>query len=244
MNRLLVGLWALCCAAQDLRIEPTFNAGAALQCGAERVYLDSFFVGLDGYQKPEAAEIERLVALPGPVLVLATHAHRDHWDVETLAKLLRRNSQAQFWGTAQTAGDLAKRFPKQVKVLPVDGSAQWGQVLLEYFALPHSGERWKTLENSAIAVTICGRRVLHPGDADLVAGRFNRIGRVDAALLPYWYFLSTEGLRVVRETLRPQAVWALHGDWNDRSWVEKVRAAYPTARIPSVFLKPSAGTAK
>jgi L-ascorbate metabolism protein UlaG (beta-lactamase superfamily) len=238
MNRFAVALWGLGCFAQDLRIEPTFNAGASLQCGAERVLLDTFFVGLDGYQKPSTAEIEKLMATPGPVLVLATHAHRDHWDVETLARLLARNAQASFWGTAQTAGDLAKRFPKQVRVLPIEGTAQWGQVLLEYFALPHSGERWKTLENSAIAVTICGRRVLHPGDADMVAARFERIGHVDAALLPYWYYLTPEGLRVVRETLRPQAAWALHGDWNDRSWVAKVKAAYPTARIPSVFLKP------
>lgn len=238
MNKLGVALWVACSYAQDLRIEPTFNAGAALQCGAERVYLDTFFAGLDGYQKPTAAELERLMAMPGPVLVLSTHAHRDHWDVEVLAKLLGRNARAEFWGTVQTAGALAKRFPKQVKVLPVEGAAQWGTVVLEYFALPHSGERWKTLENSAIVVNICGRRVLHPGDADLVAGRFDRIGRVDAALLPYWYYLTPEGLRVVRETLRPQAAWALHGDWNDRAWVAKVRAAYPTARIPSAFLKP------
>jgi L-ascorbate metabolism protein UlaG (beta-lactamase superfamily) len=233
-------LWAFCAGlvcAQDLRIEPTYNAGASLQCGAARVYADTFFVGLDGYQKPPADAIEKLLATRGPLLALATHAHRDHWDLETVARLLTRNPKAAFWGTAQTAGELAKRFPKQVKVLAVEGQARWGEVTLEYFALPHSGERWKTLENSAIVINICGRRILHPGDADLVPERFARIGRVDAALLPYWYYLSPEGLRLLREQLRPQAAWALHGDWNDRSWIERVRAAYPSARIPSAFLK-------
>ncbi len=237
MSRLLSVLCAGFVYAQDLRIEPTFNAGASLQCGAQRVYIDTFFVGLDGYQKPPADGMEKLLATPGPLLVLATHAHRDHWDVEVLARLLTRNPRALFWGTEQTARELAKRFPKQVKVLPVEGAAQWGEVTVEYFALPHSGERWKTLENSAIVLNICGRRVLHPGDADLVPSRFGRIGRVDAALLPFWYYLSPEGLQLVREQLRPQAAWALHGDWGDRTWIDKVRAAYPTARIPSAFLK-------
>lgn len=244
MSKLLMLLGAATLAAQDLRIEATFNAGILLQCGGERVYLDSFFVGLDEYQKPTEAQLERLFAERGSTLVLATHAHRDHWDAGIIEKLLARNPEAAFRGTSQTAAALAKRFPKQVQVLPPAGSSQWGAVQVELFPLPHSGERWKSLENSGIVVTLCGRRFFHPGDADIVTERFQAIGRVDAAALPYWYFLSPDGLRIVREVLRPQAVWAIHGDWKDRSWIEKVKAAYPTARIPLAFRKPSATTAK
>ena len=235
--------------AAELEITPTFNAGVRLQCGVERVYLDSFFIGLDGYQKPPEEELAKMRgARPpydGPLLILVTHAHADHFDADVVAALLERNATAAFVGTSETAGRLKDRFPKQVTVLPRGGKWRRAGFELELVDLAHSGERWAKLENSGLWIRFCGKTLFHPGDADLVRERFEQAftGRppLDVALVPFWYLAYPDGRAVVDGVLKPKTAYALHGDARDRRWVSEVQRAYPKAVIPSFFQEAPSG---
>ncbi len=228
-------LWNVGAIAQSLQLEPTFNAGMRLRCGAQTILIDSLFAHHPSYQSPNAAEREAITGTRGAVLALATHAHRDHWDEAVVARLLERNPEAQFWGTGQSAGALALRFPRQVKVMPAAGGGTWQGARLRFAPLPHSGSTNREVENSGLLVDFCGRRVFHAGDADLGTANFDGFRAVDVALVPFWYLLDPQGDRVLRDILQATEVWAIHGDPQDRSWVRRVRERYPNVRIPAYF---------
>jgi L-ascorbate metabolism protein UlaG (beta-lactamase superfamily) len=246
MHSLFVFTWFL---AAELEITPTYNAGVRLACGAEHVYLDTFFSGLNGYQRPPEAELAKVRgARPPydrPLLIFVTHAHGDHFDPDVLAALLEHDPQAALVGTSETAGVLRDRFPRQVTVLPRGGQWRRPGLELHLIDLAHSGDRWAKLENSAHWIRFCGQTLFHPGDADLVMERFVKAfqGRppLDVALVPFWYLAYPDGRAVTDGVLKPKRVFALHGDLRDLRWVNAVRAAYPKAVIPSSFLVEPSG---
>lgn len=230
--------------AASLEITPTFNAGVRIECGPDRVFLDTFYVRLEGYQAPPEAELAKMRAArapyAGPLVIMATHMHADHYDADLIASALEHNAQARLVGTPEIAGKLRDRFPKQVTVLERGGKWNQGGVELELLDLRHSGTRWARLENSGHWIKLCGQILFHPGDADLERGQFERAfaGRpqLDVALVPYWYLTSDQGRAIVDGVLKPRRHFALHGDLrNTTKWIAEVKTAYPQAVIPAFF---------
>jgi L-ascorbate metabolism protein UlaG (beta-lactamase superfamily) len=245
MTRCLIFvLCALTLQAQSLEIAPTFNSGAMVSCGSVKVLLDTVFLGIDGYQRPSAGDVENMkLARPpydGPLLLLFTHNHPDHFHSETVASLLAANSRARLVATLQIAGPLSARFPNQVHVVR-QGEAWSGQgIEVRFLPLQHSGARWASLENTGHLVSLCGQTVFHPGDADLVDANFARAlahqPAIDTALVPAWYLAYRDGQRIVEQHLRAKRYFALHGDLTDLSWMPLVRRNYPSAVIPGYFV--------
>lgn len=230
--------------AAGLEITPTFNAGVRIECGAERVFLDTFFVHLDGYQAPPEAELAKMRAArppyAGPLVIMATHMHADHYDADLIAAALEHNPKAHLVGTPEIAGKLRDRFPKQVTVLERGGKWKQGGIELELLDLRHTGARWARLENSGHWIKMCGQTLFHPGDADLERDQFERAfaGRppLDVALVPYWYLAYDQGRAIVDGVLKPRRHHALHGDLrNAAKWIAEVKSAYPQALIPAFF---------
>ena len=240
---LLVTL-ASCASAQSLRVIPTYNSGAMLVCGEMKVFLDTVFRNHPRYQSPDAATIaamEKDVApYDGPLVILASHNHADHYDEKLVAAVLAANRQAQLVGTSQIAGRLADRFPGQVRVM--GGGATWTEAGIEvrFLIVPHAGERWADLENTGHLIRMCGQTVFHPGDAGeaMVIERAPK-GQppIDVGLIPFWFLSSPRESPLVGKVMNPKRIWALHGDVKDLDWIPEVQKRYPAAAIPSFFLR-------
>lgn len=238
-------LLALAARAQTLEIAPTFNSGAILTCGSAKFVLDTVFRGLDGYQRPGPDDIARMQSArppyDGPLVILATHNHADHFDADLAAALLAANPRAQLVATSQVAGPLAARFPNQVKVVRQGDSWSGQGTAIRFVSLPHSGTRWATLENTGHLITMCGQTVFHPGDADLIDANFARAlagqPRIDIALVPEWFLAYGNGPALVDRHLQAKQYYALHGDTSDLSWIPLVRKRYPAAVIPAYYLE-------
>jgi hypothetical protein len=92
-------------------------------------------------------------------------------------------------------------------------------LLIEAARIPHIGwpDRQTEVENIAWRITLDDQStVLHLGDADTNDVHFEAGAEYwsrrlpDMAFPPYWYFLSENGLRVLRERLRPTHAVGIH----------------------------------
>jgi L-ascorbate metabolism protein UlaG (beta-lactamase superfamily) len=228
-------------AQPGLDIVPVANAGVMLRCGTTAVLVDALFrEGVDGYETIEASTREALetgrAPFDGVVLVLATHNHRDHFDAAAVARHLRANRQAEFWGTPQTAGAVSRLQTERVRTLNRSATRAFEGGRVTFFAVPHNAPHRMAIEHTSILVDLCGRNVLFSGDAELAVSDFEPIRRaaprIDAAVVPWWFLTSRAGREVVDRILRPSAIWAAHGDLAEpATWMASVRANYPAANI-------------
>lgn len=232
---------AVTARAATLDIIPIANAGVMLRCGSSAVLVDAVFrEGVKGYETIEASRRSAIEAarppFDGVVLLLATHPHRDHFDADAVAAHLRANPRAEFWGTPQTAGVVAQQAGERARVLARDASRAFDGGRVTFFAVPHNQPHRTTIENAALLVEFCGQRTFFSGDAELSVADFEAVRRaapaIDAAILPWWFLTSRGGREIIDTVLKPRHLWAAHGDLDaPDTWIARVKAAYPEARI-------------
>lgn len=193
-------------------------------------------------------------------VVLATHAHRDHFDAAPAWRHLQANPRALFVSTPEAvdsvravAGPAAStNSGRLIAALPANGErrlvASAPNVRIYALGLPHSsGTRRAPPQNVGFVVEIGGFRVLHIGDTNEPDGSFSSLRLdelgIDLALLPSWYLTEETRQEVVRRTIRPRALAAVHvsplpGPNESRSGGgaaererARIRAAFPSAHV-------------
>lgn len=241
------------------------NEGVMLSAGGTSVLIDALFgEGLRGYGvvTPETRALLERAAPPFDrvAAVLATHAHRDHFDAAPAWRHLQANPRALFVSTPEAvdsvravAGPAAStNSGRLIAALPANGErrlvASAPSIRIHALGLPHSsGTRRATPQNVGFVVEIGGFRVLHIGDTNEPEGSFaslrlDELG-IDLALLPSWYLSGESRQDVVRRTIRPRALAAVHvaplpkgggsllgGGAAERERA-RIRAAFPSAHV-------------
>ncbi len=134
-------------------------------------------------------------------LVLVSHNHRDHFQVEPARELLLARSDARWVVHREVATALEANWPRWPEVAgrvtavaptesaPAKHTSDGLEV--ELLRLPH-GEARTLPENLAHVVHLGGRTLIHVGDAEASAADLARAGlsgrRFDVGLLPDWYW--------------------------------------------------------
>ena len=197
---------AICAAAAEapppgVRITYLANEGFLLEAGETRVLIDALFGdGLPNYLVvPPAARADLEAArgrFAGVDLILASHAHADHFDAAAVARHLRANPAAVFLSTeeavAEVRGELGEKVPgvKLVAVYPDrDKSASFELAGVEVRVLNlHHGRL--PIQNLGLVVSLGGIDVLHVGDTSADASDLQpyaeSLDEVDVWLLPDW----------------------------------------------------------
>jgi L-ascorbate metabolism protein UlaG (beta-lactamase superfamily) len=241
------------------------NEGVMLTAGGTSVLIDALFGdGLRGYGvvTPDTRALLERAAPPFDrvAAVLATHVHRDHFDAAPAWRHLQDNPRARFISTPEAvdsvraiAGPAAATVGgRLIAALPAKGERRLvGDVLgvrIHALGLPHgSGTRRAPPQNVGFVVEIGGFRVLHIGDTGEPSGSFSSLRLdelgIDLALLPSWYLTGESLQDVVRRTIRPRTIAALHvtpfpgpnesslgGGAAERERV-RIRAAFPRAHV-------------
>lgn len=134
-------------------------------------------------------------------LVLVSHAHRDHFQVEVARELLLARRTARWVVHREVAAALESGWSgwpevagRVTAVAPIDGQPadyRAAGLEVELLRLPHGPAR-SMPENLAHVVHIGGRTLIHVGDAHADSEDLSRSGlqgrRFDVALLPFWYW--------------------------------------------------------
>jgi L-ascorbate metabolism protein UlaG (beta-lactamase superfamily) len=211
-------------------VEITYIANEGfLLVGEDRgVLVDALFdVGVRGYPRvPE--EIRRgLEGSSGRFqdvrLILASHYHADHFAAGPVARALENNTAAILISTEQAADGVRQVIPEMstiaarvIGLFPPQGKSQTVTVAgirVEVFNLHHGRDR-PEIQNLGFLLEIDGVKILHIGDTEATAEEFAPYGlageAIDVALLPYWYLLHPKWQAVVRDSLRPKQIVAMH----------------------------------
>lgn len=218
--------------APESGVEVTFlaNEGFLLRSGKYSILIDAFLrepVGVFG-ALPEDLHKRLVNALPpfdALTVVLVSHIHGDHLQVRSLEKFLGRNNNAQLLSSEQVlrfvhAG--AKDFEaigKRTTPIPlVKGAMKTLKeegMSVSFFELAHFEAPADTKEiNLGHLIRIGGLKILHVGDAAPTPEAFAAYDlaseKIDVAIVPYWFFGSAQGVRVLHERVRPRQVIMAH----------------------------------
>jgi L-ascorbate metabolism protein UlaG (beta-lactamase superfamily) len=214
------------------------NEGVMIDCGGQRILIDALLRdSLDTYVRHPPDVQEKIETGKPPfdhvVLALATHFHLDHWDPGAIARFLANNPHAMFASTPQATAMLPWSFRQRVRSLWPGGKNHArlavGGANVQAFPLEHG-----KAQNLGYRISVCGKTLLHLGDADPSEASFRTLiaaGPADVALVPFWWLLDEKGAEFVRHKWRPQHLIAVHFGTTDMGWAKKVQATWRNAWV-------------
>lgn len=217
------------------------NSGMLVAVSGRRFLIDApIRSGIPPYATSSAAERALLEGARGPYesvdAILITHWHEDHFSPEAVAAHLSSNPRSMVVSSpevVQRVRALAPQLPDaQLRaVLPALATAEpldVGGVPIRVLRIRHNPARRLPEQHVGFLIGSTAT-VLHVGDADPAADNFavlKSLPPVDIALLPFWYLSDADNLRLVRDSIRPRHVVAMHIPPTE---VERVSAAVKAA---------------
>ena len=162
-------------------------------------------------------------------LLLASHVHLDHFHPESIALYLKNNPRAVFASSEQTVGEIAKNFAdyekikSQIKAITHEWkkTSEYNQdgIKIRFLGLRHTNAQHISIQNFGHLIEIGDKKLLHIGDADMTAENFAAFNlakeNIDVAFIPYWFLLSENGRKLVKEQVNPKQIIAVHISPND-----------------------------
>jgi L-ascorbate metabolism protein UlaG (beta-lactamase superfamily) len=204
------------------------NEGVLLTFADRAVLID----GLHRPYKPDYAVLDeehrRIVehaegAFAAVRLILVSHVHRDHFDAGAVRAHLEHNPRARLVGSPQVVDAVRAVLPdpalrERVEVVAyapgVREVREHDRITVEFLGLPHGSARFRDVHNFGHVIEIGGQKFLHVGDTELdepALAAFDLPARgLDAAFLPYWYFLQPERLAVIERRIGARRYYAVH----------------------------------
>jgi L-ascorbate metabolism protein UlaG (beta-lactamase superfamily) len=238
LGLLLTGLGATQAGAHesDARAHYLANEGVMVVHGETKVLFDPLFNESFGEYRLVPDEMRRAVVAGEPPwdgvdAVFISHYHDDHFSPRDMLAFLRARGDTRLYAPQQAVAamrNVADRadevlFERVIAIALEYGDApqkiEIPSLLIEAARIPHAGwpERQTEVENIAWRITLDNQStVLHLGDADTDDVHFEEAAKYwderlpHMAFPPYWYFLSENGLRVLRERLRPAHAVGIH----------------------------------
>jgi L-ascorbate metabolism protein UlaG (beta-lactamase superfamily) len=211
------------------------NEGVMIAHGDTRIVFDPLFNEDFGEYRllPEDLRAALMAGNPpwdGIDAAFISHYHDDHFSPADVVDYLRAQPGVRLFAPEQAAAALRAvagddpalldrvtavrlEYGEQPRRFEIPG------LVVDAVRIPHSG--WPSqsadVENLAWRITLDGGpTVLHLGDADTKVAHFTKDAQfwqqrtLHLALPPYWYFLSVNGLGVLREQLRPKHAIGIH----------------------------------
>lgn len=202
------------------------NAGFLLSGSGESVIIDAFVTepySMYGSLTPQHAGALTKATEPfdNVVVALASHVHGDHFQRAPAAKFLNAARAARLLSTPQVVASLGSAFDsgdslRSSVVWPETGRDDFfeGAVQVEFLPMRHTNKRNYSVQNLAHIVQISGTSFLHVGDAEMLPEHYDRFNlvseEIDVGLIPYWFFYSDSGRRIVYENIAAKTYVAMH----------------------------------
>lgn len=158
-------------------------------------------------------------------LALVSHAHADHFQADVAVEFLQRHPETVLASSRQVldavrakATELDRLSGRLLEFLPEEGqtaSLTRDGIVVEFLRLRHGGgARNRDMQNLGHLIRLGARRILHVGDAEMVAANFEAYGlprlEVDVSLVPYWFYLVEEGRGIAATYLAGTVTIAVH----------------------------------
>ncbi|WP_286232522.1 MBL fold metallo-hydrolase [Thalassotalea sediminis] len=211
------------------------NEALLINASGQKILFDPFFSHDFGiYQLVPAPITQAILTNKAPFddidAIFISHAHRDHFSAEQVAKYLAMYPGVRLFASQQAISQInaVKLYsddilPKQLHAIALNfGSKPWQKTwqnfVIDAVRIPHAG--WPAradVENFVFRVTFSnGDSVMHMGDADPDDQHYIPYmshwakTRVDVNFPPYWFFMSAEGRDILFEILNADKHIGIH----------------------------------
>lgn len=183
------------------------------------------------YLNPPDSEIRKIISKQHPFdklnTVLFTHYHRDHHSSNLAKRFLQVSLKNRVAGPPQVTDSLP---PIQTlnawnknEILFRDSSAG---LFIYAFNIPHTWQqRHSKVQNVAYLVRSRNYNILHTGDADTDINAFSRLrlSKTDIMIVPIWFLMDKEGIRIIQEIIKPGKLVVTHISPNEKHSLDKYR---------------------
>jgi len=233
--------------AQKEKVDVTYvgNAGFLLIIGDKKILIDALFKGFEGnYQLPQEVQ-DKLTLAQAPFddvdLILVTHAHGDHVDLEMVRQHMQNNPVAIFVSTQQLVDALKDSTDRCIGFNPTKEKPEHkviNDINIEAFYLPHGPDA--RIINIGLLISVNGITIFQTGDADFDQFTFEEFRslqlpekNIDLAFIQHYYLrgdsLST---KFVKEAIGGNYIFPIHYHFTTPSFDSAiVRQNYPDAII-------------
>ncbi len=228
------------------QVQVTFvgNSGFLIAVGDKKVLIDAFFEGFPtGYTLPANVR-DLLVNAQSPFenvdLILATHAHDDHFSAAMVRQYLQTCPTAVFVSTTQAASQLSGFGDRviaadPVEATPVNLEANGIQVEAIYISHGYPPNDPNEVFNNAYAVTLNGITFFHTGDiADLqdVVQYDLRDKHIHLAFIQHFHLRDGGFRNLLNHDLRATYLFPIHYQFSEPVFdASTVLSNYPEAVI-------------
>lgn len=233
---LLVLAWAMA-AGHDVDAEARYlaNEGVLVEMGDAKILFDPLFDEAFGQYRLLPGDMRRALMDGEPPwdgidALFVTHYHDDHFGPAAVLDYLRRHEDVILYAPRQAAAVLRRMPGENASLLRRVVAVRAGLgdppqrferpgLVIDALRLPHAGwpDRNTRVEMIAWRVTLDDTlSVAHLGDADAAlehyrgSGEFWQAPMLDAAFIPYWFFLSRQGREVLDRHLRAAQSIGIH----------------------------------
>ncbi len=229
---LLILLMICCSACSGSRSTQTSvlyvsNSGFLVTSGDKKILIDGIFTGMDHYMPADAMALLENGQAPfdNIDLILATHAHFDHFDPVQVAKYMADYSETAFISTGEAVDELLKIDPLLEKRTTafdlVPGESREFEVnglqVNVYFLTHGINEAGELVLNLGFLVKMDSVKVFHSGDMDVRVVSVDDLKtygipgqQVDIAFLMHTAFLTQEVLPLAVEGVAARYTFPMH----------------------------------
>ncbi len=216
-------------AQAQVKITYIANEGVLIESAEKKVIIDALFDKYyDEFHHPSESLLEKMISGEAPYndvdLLLSTHVHRDHFAPTMAGRFLNGHKETRMVASAQMAKSLAEDYAEgasvtnQVEGIVLDSlihEREVNGIKVKAFFIKHAGgSRFRKIENMGFVIEIGGKRILHLGDSDMNAERFAALDlksmNIDIALIPYWSMLEDPGVSIIKNSIQPKHLLAIH----------------------------------
>jgi L-ascorbate metabolism protein UlaG (beta-lactamase superfamily) len=203
------------------------NAGFLITVGDKKILIDATFRGYkDVYELPPDIQEKIAKAQPpfdGIDVILATHAHGDHFNSDLTRQYMKNNPNTIFASTAQLTATL-KDFPDRVITFnPSMGKTDLKElrgISIEAIYLPHGSYDANKTEilNYGYIVNLNGVKLFHTGDVDTQLFSFDEFRayqipekNIDLAFIQHFYLTDNSSeTKFVMEGIGSRFIIPIH----------------------------------
>lgn len=239
------GEWGLAARPRGpLTLAYIANEGVLLSSGDKKVLIDALFdKPHPDYRAPSPEALDGLMKgtppFDGVDLLLVTHDHPDHFDAALAARYLAASAGTTLVAPSDAVASLRKAAAAEwgkiePRVVSLDlkvgekSARDFSGLAVKAFRTLHSGDRESPM-NLIYLFDLEGWRVVHEGDSPGKSEEFARLGlgaeAIDLALVHFWFPLVPDGVRLLRDVLKPAHIALMHYAISDETvWVERAEA--------------------
>ena len=184
-------------------------------------------------------------------VILVSHVHLDHFHPESVGLHLSNNGRARLISSSQTMLEIAKNYSghESIRSQTIESTPDWKQrrdhevdgIKVAVLGMKHGTDRFWWVKNLGHIVEMGGKKFFQFGDADMTDENFAAFDlpkeKIDVAFVPYWYLLSEDGRKLVRERIAAKTVVAVHiSPASATQEAEKLRGLFPGV-IPLISIR-------